>query len=283
MAKVTPQMILDNLVAQISDEMNNYEDTSAEYITYQNVLVMIEAEQEAVDAEIEKKKAKDLKAFDELHNSYKAILAAGHIGVPSDFHKFCSELSIGNISVNLFFDYLSDDLKVMIVDGLFTSDFNEQLVAYRFDFHFITKKHGHDGIDAKDNVYEAKNKTYNPKSKTPIGPDIQFAGVSHNVHRKLKEGRPLIIANITDGHKLLFECTIETSDAMLRRYKMTANNKTAGITYKFREYKHYIKDITFIREDFESYENLDKNFLLDLKEVQSKNNYTATTVIEGQY
>ena len=280
MAKVTPQSILDNLVSQISEEMSNYEDSSTEYITYQNVLVMIEAEQEIIDAEIERKKQKDLKAFDELHNSYQAILAGGHIGIPTDFHKFCSELSVGKISINLFFDYLSDDLKVMIVDGLFTSDFNEQIVAFRHGFHFITKKHGHDGIDEDNNVYEAKNKTYNSKSKIPIGPDIQFAGVSHNVHRKLKEGRPLIIANITDGHKLLFECTVETSDAMLRRYKMTADNKTAGITYKFREYKQFIKDITFIRDDFETYENLDKNFLQDLKEVQSKNTYTATTKIE---
>ena len=282
MAKVTPQSILDNLVSQISEAMNQFEDTSTEYITYQNVLVMIEAEQQSIDAAIETKRKKDLKSFDELHNSYQAILAGGHIGVPTDFHKFCSELSIGNISINLFFEYLSDDLKVMIVDGLFTSEFNEQIVAYRFNYHYITKKHGHDGIDKADNVYEAKNKTYSAVSKTPIGPDIQFSGVSHNVHRKLKEGRPLIIANITDGHKLLFECTIETSDAMLRRYKMTANNKTAGITYKFREYKSFIKDITFIRDDFESYDNLDKNFLQDLKELQSKNNYTTTTVIEAQ-
>lgn len=283
MAKVTPQSILDNLVAQISTNMNTHDNASIEYITYQNVLVMIEAEQASITAEIEKKTQKDLKSFDELHNSYQAILAAGHIGIPTDFHKFCSELSIGKISINLFFDYLSDDLKVVIVDGLFTSDFNEQMVAYRFDFHYITKKHGHDGIDATNKVYEAKNKTYNPKSKTPIGPDIQFAGVSHNVHRKLKEGRPLIIVNITDGYKLLFECTIETSDVMLRRYKMTADNKTAGITYKFREYMSFIKDVTYIRDDFESYENLDKNFLKDLKEVQMNNSYSATTVIAGQY
>lgn len=284
MAKITPQSILDTLVSQINDNMSNYEDDSIEYITYQSVLVMIQAQQEELDTEKEKKRLRDEKTFDELHNSYQAILKDGHIGVPNEFHQFCSDLSTDKISITLFFDYLSDDLKVMIVDGLFTSDFNEQMVAHRYDFHYITKKHGHDGIDEDDNVYEAKNKAYSSTSKSAIGPDIQFSGVSHNIHKKLTEGRPLIIANITDGHKLLFECLIDTSDALLRRYKMTADNKTAGVTYRFSEYKDYIKDITFVREDFEAYDNLDKKFLRELKELTTKNSYTVgNTVIDGDY
>lgn len=283
MAKLTPQSVLDSLVDQINDNMEGLKDDSIEYITFQQVLVMIQAQQELIDAEKLKKELKDQKAFDTLHNDYKAILAAGHIGIPNTFHQFCSELSTGQLSLDIFFDSLSEESKTMIVDGLFTSDFNEQMVAYRYDFHYITKKHGHDGIDTSNKVYEAKNKTYNPNSKTPIGPDIQFAGVSHNIHRKLSEGRPMIIANITDGHKLIFECLIETSDALLRRYKMTADNKTAGATYRFSEYKDYILDITFIREDLEDYDNLDKKFLRELKDLTTKNSYTAKTVIKGDY
>ena len=283
MAKLTPQLVLDYLVDQINDSMIDLADNSIEYITFQKVLVMIQAQQELIDAEKLKKELKDQKAFDTLHNDYKAILAAGYIGIPTTFHQFCSELSTGKLSIDVFFDSLSEESKTMIVDGLFTSDFNEQMVAYRYDFHYITKKHGHDGIDPSNKVYEAKNKTYNPNSKTPIGPDIQFAGVSHNVHRKLSEGRPMIIANITDGHKLIFECLIETSDALLRRYKMTADNKTAGITYRFSEYKDYIIDITFISEDLEEYKNLDKKFLRELQDLTTKNAYTAKTVIKGNY
>lgn len=278
MAKLTPQSLLDSLVVQINDNMSEHIDTSAEYITYQKVLVMIQAEQELVDAELEKKRLKDLNAFDELHNSYQAILASGHIGIPNNFHKFCSELSMGNISLTMFFEYLSDDLKTMIVQGLFTSDFNEQIVAHRYNFHYITKKHGHDGIDINDKVYEAKNRTYSAISKKAIAPEVQFGGVSFNIHRKLKEGRPLIIANITDGYDLLFECLIEMSDPMLRRYKMTADNKTAGIIYLFTEFKEYIKDITFVRDNLESYDNMDKKFLKELKEEVTNKIYTVSHI-----
>ncbi len=283
MAKLTPQIILDNLNDMIESAMSQLEPTTAEYQTYQAVQIMLETQQTLIDMAVKAKEDRDSKSFDILHNCYNTMLKRGHVGVPTDFHKFLSDLSIGLISVEDVFDNISEEDKTMIIDGLFTPDFNEQMVAYRYDFHYLTSKTGHDGIDIQNNVYEAKNKEYNPKSKKKIGPDIQFSGVSMNVHKKLKEGRPLIIANITYGHKLLFECLVDFTDEILLRYKKTAEQKTVGVTYVFSQYKDSIKEITHIAEDIESYSNLDNKFMRDLKELQTSSVYTPSILIQGDY
>lgn len=282
MAKVTPQSILDSLTDAVNEAMEQYSVGSEGYDALNSVHGMIEIQQTIIDMAVKAKEDRDDKAFDILHNCYDTMLERGYVGIPTTFHKFLSDLSVGLIGANDVFEYISEDEKLMILDGLFTPDFNEQMVAQRHDFHYLTSKTGHDGIDPEGKVYEAKNKEYNPKAGKKIGPDIQFSGVSMNVHRKLSEGRPLIIANITHGHKLLFECVVEFSDDILTRYKKTAEQNTKGITYVFSQYKKSIKDITHICEDIEDYENLDKKFMRELKELTTSNRYTAkTTIVKG--
>jgi len=130
------------------------------------------------------------------------------------------------------------------------------LVAYRHGFEYITHTKGHDGITSDGLVFEVKNKKYTKKAKR-LEPSIIFDRVSPTTARKLDEGRPTIIFNITDGSKLLVEFKIKFSDKLVNLYKKKAeelkHSKTSGFSIPFTEYKDDIIEINYIDSKINDY------------------------------
>jgi len=131
------------------------------------------------------------------------------------------------------------------MSSLINKDINEQIVACRHNFWYITYKHGHDGIDEKNNVYEAKSVMYNPTKKYN-DLNFSFAFISTNTIRKFKEGRPDIILNMYDKHKLLIELKIEFSDEIIDKFEKSLQDGKEKLTFTFEDYKNSIKEISYV-------------------------------------
>jgi hypothetical protein len=214
--------------------------------------------------------------FDENHMNYSVISQRGHVGAPTEYHKYLSMFSTQDLMAAEVFHAMDDDHKEQIlVDVVKDKGMNEQLVAYRHGFEFITHTKGHDGINSRNEVFEVKNHAYSrPKNDGRFTPCIKFDRLSTNNLRKLDEGRPTIILNSTDGHKLLIEMKLEFTDELVQVYKErlkgVTGKDTSGTSISFVDYKDAIRDVTFISDDFEDY-----NFSLSLLEFLNDNYNTS--------
>lgn len=202
--------------------------------------------------------------FDTCHNSFEELLKRGHIGIPTDYHKYLSMFTTNEMNANDVFNKISDDHKENILSDL-TKDKNmiEQMVAFRHNFKFITHSKGHDGITEDNSVFEVKNHQYK-KNDTTFTPNLKFDRLSPNNLRKLKEGRPTIVMNVTDKHKLVLEMRLEFTDALIKTYeeKMTAikYKDASGCSISFADYSHAINEVSFVSPDIEQY-NLSFNLI----------------------
>lgn len=234
---------------------------------------LIESIKLEIDAAEQAKISKQMEKFDEDHMNYSVIFSRGHIGIPDESHAHISEFALGIKTASQVFVELSDSYKhglLSYVAG--DKNMNEQLTAYRHGFHYITHTKGHDGIRPDGKVYEVKNKKYSAKGKDnkTNGSDIVFDRLSHANLRKLEEGRPEIIFNVTDAHKVLFEMRIEMTDTLIEFYRgkieTFKNSKTSGCAIPFSVYKNSIIEVTHICDDIESYD-IQKQVLEYLKTV----------------
>lgn len=223
---------------------------------------------------IEQIKAKELEKllalgekFDEHHMNYGVLCDRGWVESPTDYHSHLSDFSLGEKEVDEVFELMDTDHKTRIlVDVVKSKDMNEQLVAHRHGFDYITHTKGHDGINEDGNVFEVKNQIYKrPKKEGRLSLNISFDRLSQNNLRKLNEGRPEIILNSLDGHKLLIEMKLDFTDELIEIYKKklagVKGKDTSGCTIAFADYKHAIKEVSYLCDDFESY-----NFSLTLLE-----------------
>lgn len=212
----------------------------------------------------EMKAATQMAKFDVDHMNYDAILKKGYIGIPSQYHKELSSFSLGTKNATEVFNDLTEDFKFGILSTL-TADkgMNEQLTAYRHNFHYIKHTKGHDGIRPDGKVFEVKNRQYNER-KERMAAVIKFDRVSAPNARKLREGKPEIIFNITDNHKVLVEMKIAFSDSMLALYDKKVEelkySKTSGFDIAFKDFKDHVIAITHVDPDLYNY-NIQKNFL----------------------
>jgi hypothetical protein len=200
------------------------------------------------------------------------LLERGHLGETTLYHKLLSEFSLENLMSDEVFDMMEDEHKTQIlVDVVSDKEITEQLVAHRHDFNFITHRKGHDGICEDKGVFEVKNVQYKrPKKDGRFPLSIKFDRLSENTLRKLNEGRPTIIVNSTDKHKLLIEMKVKFTDELIEIYKQKLSGvkgkETSGTSIAFSDFKHAIDDVTYITKDFESY-----NFSLDLLQFLNDN------------
>ena len=198
-----------------------------------------------------------MKKFDEDHANYEVIASRGHIETPSDVHAHISSFSKGEKTATEVFDVLSEDYKHTVLSHVAgDKEMIEQLVAFRHGFDYITHTKGHDGIHTSGKVYEVKNKKYVKKARR-LDPVIIFDRVSPATARKLDEGRPTIIFNITDGAKLLVEMKIRFSDKLMELYNTKVeelkHSKTSGFSIPFTDYKDDILGVTYVDNDIEKY------------------------------
>lgn len=248
--------------------------TKAATLAYIDAANMLEDEIASIVANIEtiqkEKLAQQMKKFDTSHNDYQTILERGHIGIPNEVHENLSMYSIGDKTANEVFNDTPEEFKEGILDRVVSDkEMIEQLAAYRHNFHYITHTKGHDGIDENNKVYEVKNRKYKYSKTKRFDPCIIFDRLSPANLRKLKEGRPDIIFNITDGAKLLVELRIAFSDKIVKLYedkvKQLENSKTSGAQIPFTEYKDDIVAVTYVSDDIQDY-NIQKQFLKYIEE-----------------
>lgn len=197
--------------------------------------------------------------FDEDHMNYDVISQRGHTETPTDYHKYLSQFSTQKIDYNTVLNLMDEQHKEkLVIDVTKDKENIEALVAYRHDFEYITHRKGHDGIDEDNNVYEVKNVVYKqPKNDNRFPISIKFDRLSENTYRKLNEGRPEIIVNCTDEHKLIVEMKVKFTDSLVETYKKklegVKDKSTSGCSISFVDFKHAITDVTFISKDIENY------------------------------
>lgn len=262
---------LFSTLEKLSHTLKEYADaekTKAGQRAYAHSSELLMQEIENIKADIIKaedmKLASQMNKFDIDHMNYDEILKRGHIGVPDDSHKELSDFSMGLKTATEVFQNLSDDYKHGILSTLTANkEMNEQLTAYRHGFHFITHTKGHDGISPDGMVYEVKNRKY-VERKERLAPVIKFDRVSPANARKLREGKPEIIFNITDGHKVLVEMKVNFADSMLDIYDKKVEelkySKTSGFDISFKDFRDHITEITHVSGDLFDY-HIQKNFL----------------------
>lgn len=256
--KLYEDLMLKSEQATSQEAMLAYADSATLLI---NEINRIKNEIIATEA---KKVASQMAKFDLDHMNYDAIFKRGHIGIPDDSHKELSAFSLGEKNATDVFNNLSEDFKYGVLSTLTANkEMNEQLTAYRHNFHFITHTKGHDGITPKNKVFEVKNRKYSAK-KERMAAVIKFDRVSPATARKLREGKPEIIFNITDTHKVLVEMKIAFSDSMLELYDKKVEelkySKTSGFDIAFKDFKDHIIAITHVDKDLYDY-HIQKNFL----------------------
>lgn len=266
---------LGELVKVLTDKADTSMDNAVAYAYTDSAKLLteiIETVQASILAEDEFKLSEQMRKFDINHNNYSEILRRGHIGIPDDSHAHISEFTLGNKTATEVFDALSDSYKTSVLSHLAADkEMNEQLTAYRHGFHFITHTKGHDGISPNGKVYEVKNKKYKKKDKR-AALDIVFDRLSPATLRKLEEGKPEIIFNITDGHRVIVEMRINMSQKLLKIYEEKVNSlktsKTSGFAIPFKDYQEDILEVTYIHEDIESY-HIQQQVLTYLKQLQT--------------
>ena len=193
---------------------------------------------------LKKKEIKD-KRFDMFHNDFGVLKERGWVEKPTRFHKILSDFTLDKLSPDEAFLSFDEGDRYKLMSSLINKDINEQIVACRHNFWYITYKHGHDGIDEKNNVYEAKSVMYNPTKKYN-DLNFSFAFISTNTIRKFKEGRPDIILNMYDKHKLLIELKIEFSDEIIDKFEKSLQDGKEKLTFTFEDYKNSIKEISYV-------------------------------------
>ena len=258
---------LENLI-EVFKEKAELSRTKAATLAYLDSAEIIRAEIEFIrnqlQAEADFKLEQQMKKFDEDHNNYDVILERGHIGIPNDSHKILSDFSLGKIDATEAISKLPEKHKHTIISTLAADkEMNEQLTAYRHGFHYIKHTKGHDGITTDGKVYEVKNRKYS-KKKDRMAAVIKFDRVSPSTERKLKEGKPEIIFNITDMHKVLVEMRVAFSDKLLNLYgkkvEELKHSKTSGFDISFKDFKDDIIEVTHVSDDLENY-HIQKNFI----------------------
>ena len=258
---------LEDLIQKFLDKAENSK-TKAATAAYQDAADTVKNEIEeikrSIKADMEQKLADQMKKFDTNHNDYDTILERGHIGIPDESHRILSDFSLGKIDANEAIETLPDEHKEKIISTLVADkEMNEQLTAHRHGFHFITHTQGHDGIRTDGKVYEVKNKKYK-KKKDRLETSILFDRVSPATKRKLDEGRPEIIFNVTDAHKVLVELRVKFSDKLIELYgnkvEELKHSKTSGFAISFKDFKDDILEITHVTENLSDY-HIQKNFL----------------------
>lgn len=241
------------------DAYNAYDDSIK---VLNNKIVELEEQEVA-------KLSKSDEKFDLFHNDFGTLLKRGHIGIPGDYQKYLSHFTTCEMNATDVFNNISEDHKSMILCDL-TKDKNmiEQMVAYRHNFNFITHSKGHDGITEDNTVFEVKNHQFK-KSDTTFSPSLKFDRLSPNNLRKLTEGRPTIILNVTDKHKLVLEMKLDFTDELIKTYEEKMNSikykDTSGCSITFADYSHAIRELSFICEDIENY-NLSQTLIQTLNE-----------------
>lgn len=231
---------------------------------YNNSINILNASIQQVEKDEKERFLKADEKFDTFHNNFETLLKRGHIGIPTDYHKYLSMFTTNDMNATDVFNSISDSHKEDILVDL-TKDKNmiEQMVAYRHNFKFITHSKGHDGIKEDNSVFEVKNHQYK-KNDTTFTPNLKFDRLSPNNLRKLKEGRPTIVMNVTDKHKLILEMRLKFTDELIKTYeeKMTSikYKDTSGCSISFTDYKDAIEDVTFVSSDIDRY-NISINLL----------------------
>ena len=258
---MTGLVALDTLLNKIDDKMDYVEISSI-------IESMI---QDIKDTELAKLLALGEK-FDVNHNNYTVLVERGHIASPTHYHMYLSDYSKEVLNPSEVFDKMDSTHKEQILnDVVKDKDINEQLVAYRHEFDYITHSKGHDGIRKDGSVFEVKNHRYTkPKKDARFSLNLKFDRLSENTLRKLEEGRPEIILNSTDGHKLLIEMKVKFTDDLVDTYKQklagVKDKSTSGTSIAFSDFKHAITDVSYICKDFNEY-----MFSLDLLDFLNKN------------
>jgi len=196
---------------------------------------------------LKKKEIKD-KRFDLFHNDFNVLKERGWIEKPNKFHRILSDFTLDKITPDEAFLLFDEADRYKLMSSLINKNMNEQIVAYRHNFWYITYNHGHDGIDEKNNVYEAKSVMYNPNKKYN-DLNFSFAFISTNTLRKFKEGRPDIILNMYYNHKLLVELKIEFTDEIIKKYEEAIDNGKEKLTFTFEDYKNSIKEISYVDDE----------------------------------
>jgi len=221
--------------------------------------------EERIELEEKEKLAKQMSKFDLHHSTYSVLKERGHVGIPTQIHKSLSEYSMGYSDVETVLCELDKNFKKTLIDRVVSDkDMIEQLTAHRHNFHFITHSQGHDGINIQNEPFEVKNKKYKYNKDRKFDPSIVFDRLTPSTLRKLDEGRPNIILNITDEGKIMVEMIIEFTDELLNFYKnkveLLKNSKTSGCTIPFSLYRESIIDVSFVCDDIKSY-NIQEQFL----------------------
>lgn len=253
------KLVLADLRNDIKVRMDISEDDIVKQ-TFQECLDIIDTRESNVIALVEQLAQEKLELamakFDTQHNVYDAILQRGHIGFCTDYHKHLSDFTIGCKTAEEVFSVMDNTYKESILVGLTANkEMIEQLVAHRHGFDYITHTQGHDGIDRNNNVYEVKNRAYK-NSKDKFAMNIVFDRLSPSTLRKLDEGRPTIILNVTDNHKVIIEMKIAFSDNLIKIYKEKMENLgagTSGTAISFADYKDDIIEISFMCQDIFDY------------------------------
>ena len=249
-------------------EKSNKAPTKAAALAYKDSSELLLQEIENITNQIrmdeEHKYEQQMKKFDKDHANYDILLSRGHVQTPSDIHAQISSFSKGEKTATEVFNVLSENYKNTVLSHVAgDKEMIEQLVAYRHGFDYITHTKGHDGIHKSGKVYEVKNKKYIKKARR-LDPDIIFDRISPATARKLEEGRPTIIFNITDNAKLLVEMKIEFSDKLIDLYKNKVeelkHSKTSGFSIPFSDYKDDILEISYVVDNIGDY-HIQKQFL----------------------
>ena len=259
-----PLETLINTFLEKAEKSRTKAATAAYEDAAETVKNQIEEIKRSVQAEIDRKYEEQMKKFDKDHNNYDVILKRGHIGIPDESHKILSDYTLGKIDALEAIDSLPKHHKETIISTLAADkEMNEQLTAYRHGFHFITHTKGHDGIRTDGKVYEVKNRKY-IKKKERCSVVIKFDRVSPATERKLREGKPEIIFNMTDKHKVLVEMRIKFSDKLLNLYSKKVeelkHSKTSGFDISFKDFKDDIIEITHVVDNLKDY-HIQKNFI----------------------
>lgn len=250
--------------------------TKAGRLAYRDSAQLLRDEIQRIQTELieleELKLKKQMDNFDVDHNNYESLFERGAIGIPDESHAEISDFTLGKKTASEVFENLSEQYKYNVLSSMSKDkDMIEQLAAYRHNFHYITKRTGHDGINIENTVFEVKNRKYKEK-KERFSPMIIFDRVSPANLRKLDEGRPDIIFNITDEHEVLVEMKVEFTDKLVEIYKKSVENlkysKTSGMQISFSDFKHAIYEISFKNPKIFNY-HIQKQFLEYLREKSS--------------
>ena len=247
-------------------------------VAYNTVIDMIDIQIENIQSDELAKLLSLNEKFDENHNNYQILLERGHIGIPTDYHKYLSAFSIETMTAKEVFSVMDDvHSEQILIDVVSDKNIIEQLVAYRHDYSYITHNKGHDGINLKNEVFEVKNNQYKSVKGAKFSPSLKFDRLSSNTLRKLDEGRPNIILNVTDKHKLLLEMKLKFTDELVETYKSklagVKGKDTSGTSISFTDYQHCITDISYICDNLEDY-NMSLN-LLEFINARKNTNYST--------